>query len=1097
MADAKTIHDTLANIPPVILQSNIWKWHHLPYTILRQTLLRLFYVGAEEGVEWDQSASGEVQVNIDEWILGNEKRLRDADPLQWQHGLVTLDDAEHVFPAYVLEKSKRFIARPDCLTGFSILSLASGPRIAIQPSTAAFKRNFYTMSDGLLQNLDWSNVIVAGGIILGCLMAEKGRRHQWSSSDIDIYIYGLSSDDATKKIHHIFDTFCSNMPAGTRTFAVRNSKTITFYAKYPLRRIQIVLKLLESPREVLLNFDLDICAMGWDGSNVWMLPRAARALETGSNVFTMNLIHGHYLSERRASQPQRVFKYATRGYGLRFLPSYVSSLQRRKNIPGNGAPPNGNLNLELLANETRVWTRNWLRATFNHPLHTLSPVVLPGYSLSGFAMLMRPVTLWEMGRAGELTVLDEWSNTFPYEDIPAQFPDPEYPWDERFTIKGYMTHIHRSNVKEVTRWIRTDPDRLRRHGVQFGHEISDVVQRVSGAPTLELLLHPQHDLCLPVILPCTFAVYANDAVSLALANAGLKERKMLEPAVPGLDRRIDEIFEVLHAFRRANASLAGEDMQAQRFSRELSRRVARRKEESEFDSFARALFMAFQSTTASGHPVSYTVSPSTNEVLRNNGTPDESQTREIRDSLTAAQAVRASLAPQIIEAELRLLHLQRLDENAAQHIQRSIGALSLVRRLPAEMVSRIFAFHQKNCFPIEFPHLGETSTFDTQEMWRAGMICRKWRAIALDTGELWSTFIFQCSGDPRKEEAARTWLERTGNHLLTFTFNCPGHPTNDGGCRSVFDMLLSKCNRWKDAQFKLSAPLLQALNSVRANVPNLEKLDISLSSSSSLDAIDAFSNAPRLRDLNLSAVLPNVIMELPWAQITHYQGDEFDPEHNHVLNLAQNMRSFVLNSRSRGLTAPLIHSQMRNLSIICSNNTLANLEVPALEDLRFPLSEAQAVKSLLERSNCAITELRIDGFDPREWEILRVFAATPALASLTLFGDSRYSLDSTVEDTFGRSTAEQFYTRIAEADDPVLLPNLRRLFVNNVLLTDAFMKMVESRRVAAGGTVALESLSVSNFVVYVAEDTSMSARLSALGNFVEVTIGRKWFRAHH
>ncbi|KAJ6572093.1 hypothetical protein B0H19DRAFT_677499 [Mycena capillaripes] len=186
------------------------------------------------------------------------------------------------------------------------------------------------MSDGLLRNLDWINVLVAGGIVLGTLMAGDGSPNHvqdWRSSDIDIYVYGLSPEDANKKIQHVFDTFSSNFPPGTRTFAVRNLKTITFYARYPLRRIQIVLKLVESPREVLLNFDLDICAMGWDGSNVWMLPRAARSLETGCNVFTMDLIHGHYLSARRASQPQRVFKYANRGYGIRFLPSYMSALQ--------------------------------------------------------------------------------------------------------------------------------------------------------------------------------------------------------------------------------------------------------------------------------------------------------------------------------------------------------------------------------------------------------------------------------------------------------------------------------------------------------------------------------------------------------------------------------------------------------------------------------------------------------------------------------------------------------------------------------------------------------------------------------------------------
>lgn len=92
-------------------------------------------------------------------------------------------------------------------------------------------------------------------------------------------------------------------------------------AKYPIKRIQIVLKLVKNPKEVLLNFDLDPCSLGFDGSELWLLPRAARALESelnrgthlakpnvskaGYSVFTMDLIHGHYLGERRASQESR------------------------------------------------------------------------------------------------------------------------------------------------------------------------------------------------------------------------------------------------------------------------------------------------------------------------------------------------------------------------------------------------------------------------------------------------------------------------------------------------------------------------------------------------------------------------------------------------------------------------------------------------------------------------------------------------------------------------------------------------------------------------------------------------------------------------
>lgn len=51
-------------------------------------------------------------------------------------------------------------------------------------------------------------------------------------------------------------------------------------SKYPARRIQIVLKLISNPKEVLLNFDLDPCSLGFDGEELWLLPRAARALQS-------------------------------------------------------------------------------------------------------------------------------------------------------------------------------------------------------------------------------------------------------------------------------------------------------------------------------------------------------------------------------------------------------------------------------------------------------------------------------------------------------------------------------------------------------------------------------------------------------------------------------------------------------------------------------------------------------------------------------------------------------------------------------------------------------------------------------------------------
>lgn len=107
-----------------------------------------------------------------------------------------------------------------------------------------------------------------------------------------------------------------------------------------------------------------------------------------------------------------------------------------------------------------------------------------------------------------------------------------YPWDAAFSFTGFRSHIDQSNVKEASNWVGRS-ERLVRHGVVGGYELSDSVQRISFAPTLELLLQPEHDLRLLVVLPCNFAVYANDLIGQAQASAGLKERKILEPAISG------------------------------------------------------------------------------------------------------------------------------------------------------------------------------------------------------------------------------------------------------------------------------------------------------------------------------------------------------------------------------------------------------------------------------------------------------------------------------------------------------------------------------------------------------------------------------------
>ncbi|KAJ7623036.1 hypothetical protein DFH06DRAFT_1104714 [Mycena polygramma] len=624
--------DGLEQIPDAILSQHIWGWHGIPYSTFRQALTRLESEsdGPPKKRPRVEAQAAATPKDIDEWIILHEKYLGDSERLgeDWHFGLITLGHSDAVFPSSTKTGTSRTIVRPTSLPGYEVLSSKRAQKIQIQPSTAAFKRTFDRLSDGLLKNLDWSNILVAGGIVLGTLLAVDGASNiaeQWAASDLDVYVYGLGPAAANAKLEHLFATFRANLPAGTPTLVVRNSKTITFYSRYPLRRIQVVLKLVKSPRAVLLNFDLDVCAMGWDGSEVWMLPRAARSLETGFNVFTMNLIQGHYLSERRATQEQRVFKYANKGYGIRILPSYIASLEESKTKLDEIARDEVlfPLDMDMIATASRLWTKKVMNNVLEYnPKKIVSHLDLenkhqlsaePGgrSCLTGFTLFMRHVALWDMEQSGAVSINEaEWAST-DYGDAPESvlsYDDtPKYTWGPKFNIPDFTHALDTFNLRQIVEWLTDD--------FMEDHDL-EAAKRITYGNTVAAILNRAHDVVMPVLLPCNFAAFANKLVGEAQAAAGLKVSKILTPTVKAhkhlvvspestdategiflwrigrelmwqqLNRKIDEVFEALYAFYRVNDRVIGES-QSRRLMTQLSKRAIRPTIEDEFDAFAR------------------------------------------------------------------------------------------------------------------------------------------------------------------------------------------------------------------------------------------------------------------------------------------------------------------------------------------------------------------------------------------------------------------------------------------------------------------------------------------------------------------------------
>lgn len=124
----------------------------------------------------------------------------------------------------------------------------------------------------------------------------KGRS-RFGESDIDIFVYGLTASDATKKLIDLTEQIrragaeaslnpyahCPEENA-PEILAVRTENAVTYITTPIHPHLQIILRVYSAPAEILMGFDIDSCCVGFDGTNAWALPRARRAITLSANI---------------------------------------------------------------------------------------------------------------------------------------------------------------------------------------------------------------------------------------------------------------------------------------------------------------------------------------------------------------------------------------------------------------------------------------------------------------------------------------------------------------------------------------------------------------------------------------------------------------------------------------------------------------------------------------------------------------------------------------------------------------------------------------------------------------------------------------------
>lgn len=187
------------------------------------------------------------------------------------------------------EKSRYVMALPE-----EVRRLNGSP--ATVQSLKEFKRNFNIFSESSLADMDWSNVVAAGSSVVNCLLPvpkeyDVSKRtlrefyHEKFSpaSDVDLFLYGLTEEEAIEKIKDIETRVRDALL--TETTTVRTKHAVTICSQHPVRHIQIVLRIYKSISEILTGFDIDCSGAAYDGKQVYVTPRALQSYMTQINTW--------------------------------------------------------------------------------------------------------------------------------------------------------------------------------------------------------------------------------------------------------------------------------------------------------------------------------------------------------------------------------------------------------------------------------------------------------------------------------------------------------------------------------------------------------------------------------------------------------------------------------------------------------------------------------------------------------------------------------------------------------------------------------------------------------------------------------------------
>ncbi|KAL1750819.1 hypothetical protein FB107DRAFT_223212 [Schizophyllum commune] len=226
------------------------------------------------------------------------------------------------------------------------------------------------------------------------------------------------------------------------------------------------------------------------------------------------------------------------------------------------------------------------------------------------------------------------------------------------------------------------------------------------------------------------------------------------------------------------------------------------------------------------------------QLLRSGLIPNDDCGAGITGDLRAMARVHTNIQREIDSLVLQLAHAVGRRSEVERQQAASRGMLSPVRRMPPEVMSRMFEF----ATPDDWARralLGTTSL-------NFAAVCKVWRTIALETPQLWSSFSIDFREDPtRWQDAFDLRVARSGQVplQLCFAFDHTGLPSWGA---YEWDWLSSQSHRWAALAIHNLPSSVQGARwqpTWPRNMPALATLEIAADSSKS-PSFREFEDAP-------------------------------------------------------------------------------------------------------------------------------------------------------------------------------------------------------------------------------------------------------------